>query len=511
MAYTLEELQKMGAKPVTAPTAPTATAPQKKSYTAEELQKLGAKPVEASVVQPEQKDGMLKSLAKGIIKPVATLAARPLQLGATVLGASADQVNKATKSIAGDFVAPVPESGKDVLRDVGRVAETLSLGVGGGALGAGVKGLIKQGAIQGAKSGALYGAGSALENDKGLGGIATDAVVGGLSGGVLGGAAPIVSKAVVGVKNKVAPSQDFLKLNLDNKIRNIFKGTTGDIAKVDDMAFKARKGLELLMKESPTITIPDAKAPLGARTPLGERVTKPFDLSKSSPNELLSGVLEMDKKITSNARSAVEKAKTLGFKVDTSTARSYINDSIMKGEIPASTGQRMIQQIDNLGDDPVAVHDWVQNINTRFKKKYERNTIDDTVTGKVADDIADLFRENLDTIVDRKGYAEAFGNNQELKRMLVTLAKKANKGVNFGDISTDAGLDLGISLLTGNPVYMARTIGTGAFKGIMGNLKNKSGIKTLKKAADSASKVPTATKLPSAEAKRGGSLSPAGM
>jgi hypothetical protein len=159
----------------------------------------------------------------------------------------------------------------------------------------------------------------------------------------------------------------------------------------------------------------------------------------------------------------------------------------------------MLMQIENAGNDPVKIHDWVQEINTRYGKKYQRGTIDDTALGNLADNVANIFRTKLDDVVDRKGYAEAFSNNQELKRMLVAIAKKANKNVNFGDIQTDAGLDLGISILTGNPAYMARTIGTGLFKGILSNIKNQSGIKAFKKAAELTKKVPTLTKLPSAE------------
>lgn len=125
----------------------------------------------------EQKDGFLKSVAKGLIKPVATMVARPVQLGAELLGASAEQVNEATKKVAGDFVAPVPENTKDVLKDVGRGAETVALGLPVGSIGAATK------------VGALAGAGAGLEQSGDLSGTLKGAATGtaaGFAGGVLG-------------------------------------------------------------------------------------------------------------------------------------------------------------------------------------------------------------------------------------------------------------------------------------------------------------------------------------
>jgi len=50
--------------------------------------------------------------------------ARPIQLGARLAGVSDEKVNQVTKSIAGDFVAPTPQGGMDVLKDAGRALET---------------------------------------------------------------------------------------------------------------------------------------------------------------------------------------------------------------------------------------------------------------------------------------------------------------------------------------------------------------------------------------------------
>ncbi len=183
----------------------------------------------------EQKpDGILKSMAKGIISPVATLAARPIQLGAELLGASSETVDRVSNKVSGGLVAPTPKGIKDVVRDVGRGAEAISLGVGGGGVvKAGLKGLVKEGAIQGAKGGALYGGGSALEQGKGVGGVIKDTAIGGLSGGVLGGAivgaVPASLKAVNAVRNLHVERATRAAREFDDLAGRVIQGTPDDI------------------------------------------------------------------------------------------------------------------------------------------------------------------------------------------------------------------------------------------------------------------------------------------
>ena len=58
-----------------------------------------------STKQPEEKTGILKSLVSAPL----TMLARPFQLGAELLGATPEQVNKFSKEKLGGFVAPVPQ------------------------------------------------------------------------------------------------------------------------------------------------------------------------------------------------------------------------------------------------------------------------------------------------------------------------------------------------------------------------------------------------------------------
>lgn len=70
-----------------------------------------------------------KQITKAIVEPVATLALRPGQLAAeTIGGMTPEEVDKATKKAFGDWVAPTPKNTSDVVKDVGRGFQTVSLG-----------------------------------------------------------------------------------------------------------------------------------------------------------------------------------------------------------------------------------------------------------------------------------------------------------------------------------------------------------------------------------------------
>jgi hypothetical protein len=149
-------------------------------------------------------------LIRGIIKPVATLLARPVQL-AKALGGASEEEQTIKSGYLGDI--KTSSSAKDVVKDVGRGLETVALGVGGGGAANIAKGIgkqsVKQLAVQGAKEGVIAGAlgstGLAMEEGKkgedvikeGLEGAA----LGGATGGLLGGAIPLAGKAIKGAAN----------------------------------------------------------------------------------------------------------------------------------------------------------------------------------------------------------------------------------------------------------------------------------------------------------------------
>lgn len=87
---------------------------------------------------PEEDKG---SFLGGLVRAPLTMLARPIQAIAELGGAEADTVDRVTKKFTGGLVAPVPRSGADVKKDIGRAAETVALGLGpvagGAAFGAG--------------------------------------------------------------------------------------------------------------------------------------------------------------------------------------------------------------------------------------------------------------------------------------------------------------------------------------------------------------------------------------
>lgn len=131
-----------------------------------------------------------KELVKGIVSPVATMVARPIQLGAELLGASDQAVNQFTKDKFGDWVAPTPQNTSDVIKDIGRAGQTVLLGAGGAAFKGAKLGttIAKEAAI-----GAGFGAGTALEQ-KGSQITAKDFLKQSALGGVIGAVAPVAIK-----------------------------------------------------------------------------------------------------------------------------------------------------------------------------------------------------------------------------------------------------------------------------------------------------------------------------
>jgi len=190
-------------------------------------------PVDVSQETVPKKEGFIKTLAKDIARPVATLAARPFQLAKAFGGATEEE--QSVELPFGLGRAETVKTGKDVLKDVGRAAQTVSLGVGGAIpkVGAGVLGrtafgrgvqtvagklatapgaipvvkgaaltrqplgaLIRQGAGIGAKGGALSEGGRSIEEGKDLGGVITDTAIGGAFGLGAGVAIPAALRGV---------------------------------------------------------------------------------------------------------------------------------------------------------------------------------------------------------------------------------------------------------------------------------------------------------------------------
>lgn len=214
-------------------------------------------------------EGLASKIFRGITEPVVTLAARPFQVAKAIGGATEEE-----QAINLPYYGKIKTAttGKDIVRDVGRGFETVSLGVGGTGLAAGrtlfgksvastvpkilqtpgvvqsvktgLKGTVKEGvksfAQTGLTSGGITGFGMGLEEasekppEEAFNTIFKNTAFGaasGLAGGtVLGAITPVAAKGLI----KIA---DYTKVpQLTQKISNVYKRTlnpTGRQAKID--------------------------------------------------------------------------------------------------------------------------------------------------------------------------------------------------------------------------------------------------------------------------------------
>jgi hypothetical protein len=338
-------------------------------------------------------------------------------------------------------------------------------------------------ALQNTAIGAGFGATTGIKEGKDVKGVLKDTAMGAAFGLGTGLAIDGAIGAYGAVKK--TPTE-----KIDNYLKKAFQGTTGEVEKLDKMAVGAKRGLERLSNELPNIKIADSKAPIGSG------VTKQFNPKKASGNDWLSAVAKQRDDVAEIGRSAAENASRQGIKIDTTPAKALVMNAMKTGKIGKSAGQQLLNQLDNVDGDPLKLHQWIQDqVNIRHFKV--SGDLKSSQIATVANDAGEIMRETLDTIVDRKGYAQAYGDNRDLYRLLISAAKKANRNIPFGDITSEAGLDAAISILTSNPAYMARTLASGIFKGVVGKVRNNRGLNAIRNATNTISKIPNETKMPS--------------
>jgi len=248
---------------------------RQKGWTPERIQLLdkGYSPEEVKQYDNRKNEGFFKSLGRNIITPVATMLARPIQLASTTLGGkSLEEVDVASRKSFGGYFGrdlDTPKNTADVVKDIGRGAETVALGIGGvgtvGAVKTGLLGLtkqaIKQEAIVGLKAGALTGFGMGLEEasqepdsgkafQKVFANTALGAGFGLVSGGVFGSVTPIVAKGFRGVRKFANVAE--LETKLANGYRKILNPTARQV-KVDSRFGK--NSFDFLAQELPDVKL----------------------------------------------------------------------------------------------------------------------------------------------------------------------------------------------------------------------------------------------------------------
>lgn len=351
-----------------------------------------------------------------------------------------------------------------------------------------IKTTAKEFAKEGAIQGGLSSAGQSLQRDEGFGDFARNTVMG---TGIGAGAGMVLGPAIQGLTRGLTKTpSDVISQQVDKNLRKLNQQIGTDITKLEDSAFRQKKGFDLLNKEASNLDIPDTSAPLGSGK------IKQFDIT--NPKDLILGVQKLDEKITGNARKATEEASAKGFKIDTNKAKSSLISALQKGEIGKATATRLMKQLDSLDNDPVKAFDWVQGVNKNWKADMTKSS----QVKQLAEDIAKTLRNELNIITDRVGYGEAYGNNQELKKLLVKIAKKSNKNFNVGSMTDDFAIDTAFSVLTGNPAYLARSVGAFGLKTILNKLKKDSLLKPLKATVKGIGKLPSEANLPSTKLKK---------
>lgn len=250
--------------------------------------------------QPTQESG-IKTFAKSLVSAPLTLAARPFQLGAELLGASAEDVNKVSKKISGGFIAPVPENFKDVKKDVGRAVQTVAMGAAGPV-----------------SAGAGLGFGASLEQGNDV--FSSDTLKSTAGGIVAGKVLGMASKPIGKVLDKVTP--------------NIVKKGFGAVAKpITEFAERTK-----IMPEVASNVINN-----GARM-TENALNKPFDV--------VGGAVK--NAFTSSPEKVVQKrANTLQRLEDSNTrVRNYVDKQRGKGFDPkkdAYTTDLLVDSVDNNG------------------------------------------------------------------------------------------------------------------------------------------------------------------
>lgn len=305
----------------------------------------------------EQSGGFLDDVgnfAKGLISAPATIVARPFQAVAALAGAKTEDIDKFD---LGGIIAPTPKNTGDVIKDVGRGAETIALGVGGGtAAGAGsslLKGKVGSALVQSVKGGALAGgltgAGATLE-DQGAqtdpGSLIANTAIGTGVGGLIGGALPVAGAAL----GTVAP----IIRGASRNIRKVAEGADNMVQRANMIRSLPNKAEQTALRAG----IPDPVVNFIRETP---------DATKSSFKEML----EMQKKAVSSM-GATPEAKL----VPARTFLSYVDD-ISKGSRKATEQLKTIA-----AKNPTEKVDFSNAFQTYIGKLKERGIEVNPSTGK---------------------------------------------------------------------------------------------------------------------------------
>lgn len=200
--------------PVT-PQAPVG-APQKPASQGSDFSKYGTVSSQPVTQQPKQgllqkAGGFLGGVARDITKPVVELATRPYQAAKSIASTIVDPLAEPNLDVNLPFYGKIeaPKTGEDVVKDIGRGAQTVAFGLGPVA------------------GGAAFGGGAALEQGGGLKEVALGTLGGAAIGKATDVALPLIGAGVksTGRALQTISAEDALRQSAQKNIENILNPT----------------------------------------------------------------------------------------------------------------------------------------------------------------------------------------------------------------------------------------------------------------------------------------------
>lgn len=307
-------------------------------------------------------------------------------------------VDRATASIPGigGFIAPTPKNAGDVMKDVGRGAQTIALGIGSAPIAAG----------------ALFGAGSSLEQGNDLFSVQTafDAALGGAGGKVLEFLGKPIINAAGKVIGKYTPEflqnlakggtkaiQEFAaahELPVIGSVtkplsESIVKGAQGFDSAIENGVSKAVKGTGTFLREQfPNVKTPtehyqaknvsDIVRPTTVNEPKYSKATRVFEDAKGKGIDL--GEVAKERGIIHDQLAEGGKYNTTDVVDNLKQANYEVSDRIARPAIAAAEGgvervpvsevrAKMLKQVNDIPSTQITPDDrakMLSSINRRY-------------------------------------------------------------------------------------------------------------------------------------------------
>ena len=355
---------------------------------------------------------------------------------------------------------------------IGVGLEGASAFVGGGGLAslgkAGIRGLLKQAVIGGAKSGAVagstFGVGRALSEDESTTSAVQGGLIGGiggaLGGGLLGGTMTGGSLAIKAIKNKITqklqPVSEQVKQRVTDYIGKAIKPRTSGLStnQLKNIQRKQVEGFQVLKNNLKDVRLPDEFGGLTSRAP-------------RTVQELVKAVDDVKVKLFSRydklAREAGDKGasfnpiKTIGEMTKFTKDKSY-SPSLRK------YANEILEEVSELkGESPLVIQSRIKELNESlagyFAGRVEKGR------ARIDASVAKLLNEELDDVIfnftagDYKALRSQFSALKSIEKDATRTAQRMlnrqKKGLgDLTDIFT--GGDLISGILTANPSSVSR-------------------------------------------------------